>query len=71
MLPYMKIKHLTQLREMLSKALSGQTNLSKSFQSFFIDTMELILTRTAQLHPDGEVRTFARKQVPPELQEGL
>ena len=50
MLPYMKIKHLTQLREMLSKALSGQTNLSKSFQSFFIETMELILTNAGRLN---------------------
>ena len=50
MLPYMKIKHLTQLREMLSKALSGQTNLSKSFQSFFIETMELILTHKGRLN---------------------
>ena len=40
----MKIKPLTQLREMISKALSGQTNLSKSFQSFFIEAMELFLT---------------------------
>ena len=34
----MKIKPLIQLREMISKALSGQANLSKSFQSFFIET---------------------------------
>lgn len=40
----MKIKPLAQLREMISKALSGQTNLSKSFQSFFIEAMELFLT---------------------------
>ena len=40
----MKIKPLTQLREMISKALSGQTNLSKNFQSFFIEAMELFLT---------------------------
>ena len=38
------IKPLTQLREMISKALSGQTNLSKTFQSFFIEAMELFLT---------------------------
>ena len=42
----MKIKPLIQLREMISKALSGQANLSKSFQSFFIETMELILTHS-------------------------
>ena len=38
------IKHLTQLREMISKALSGQANLSKTFRSFFIEAMELFLT---------------------------
>ena len=46
----MKIKPLTQLREMLLKSLSGQTNLSKSFQSFFIETMELILTHNERLN---------------------
>ena len=46
----MKIKPLIQLREMISKALSGQANLSKSFQSFFIETMELILTHTGRLN---------------------
>src|SRR5574344_731106 len=46
----MKIKPLIQLREMISTALSGQTNLSKSFQSFFIETMELILTHTGRLN---------------------
>ncbi len=46
----MKIKPLTQLREMLSKALSGQTNLNKSIQSFFIETMELILTHKGRLN---------------------
>ncbi len=46
----MKIKPLTQLREMISRSLSGQTNLSKSFQSFFIETMELILTHTGRLN---------------------
>ena len=45
----MKIKPLIQLREMISKALSGQKNISKSFQSFFIETMELILTHTGRL----------------------
>jgi len=44
------IKPLTQLREMISKALSGQTNLSKSFQTFFIETMELMLTHTGRLN---------------------
>jgi len=46
----MKTKPLTQLREMISKALSGQTNLSKSFQTFFIETMELMLTHTGRLN---------------------
>lgn len=40
----MKIKPLIQLREMISKALSDQTNVSKSIQSFFIEAMELFLT---------------------------
>jgi hypothetical protein len=44
----MKIKPLIQLREMISKALSGQTNLSKPFQTFFIETMELFLTNTGR-----------------------
>ena len=45
---FMKIKPLIQLREMISKALSGQTNLSKPFQTFFIETMELFLTNTGR-----------------------
>ena len=39
----MRIKPLIQVREMISKALSGQTNLSKPFQSFCIEAMELFL----------------------------
>jgi len=46
----MKIKPLIQLREMISRFLSGQTNLSKSFQSFFIEAMELMLTHTGRLN---------------------
>jgi hypothetical protein len=44
------IKPLTQPREMISKSLSSQTNLSKSFQSFFIEAMELVLTHTRRLN---------------------
>ena len=40
----MKIKPLIQLREIISKAISDQTHTSKSFQSFFIEAMELFLT---------------------------
>ena len=40
----MKIKPLTQLRELMTTALKSQANLSKSFQSFFKETMELFLT---------------------------
>ena len=40
----MTVKPLTQLREIVSKALSSQTNLGKSFRTFFIETMELYLT---------------------------
>ena len=46
----MKIKPLTQLREIVSKALSGQTNLSKSFRTFFIETMELYLTSKGRIN---------------------
>ena len=46
----MKIKPLIQLRELIAAALKSQTNLSKSFQSFFIETVELILTHTGRLN---------------------
>lgn len=39
----MKIKPLIQLRELIAAALKSQTNLSKSFQSFFKEAMELFL----------------------------
>lgn len=56
----MKIKPLIQLRELIAAALKSQTNLSKSFQSFFKEAMELFSyhTESHQLSPDGEVRTF-------------
>ena len=47
---FMKIKTLTQLRGMIASALKSQTNLSKSFHTFFIETMELILTHTGRLN---------------------
>ena len=65
----MKTKLLTQLRELIASALKSQTNLSKSFQTFFIEMMELVLTHTGRLHPDGEVWPLMREQVPPEFQE--
>ena len=40
----MKIKPLTQLRELIEAALKSQTNLSKPFHTFFKETMELFLT---------------------------
>ena len=46
----MKTKPLTQLRELIASALKSQTNLSKSFQTFFIETMELVLTHTGRLN---------------------
>ena len=46
----MKIKPLTQLRELIAAALKSPTNLRKSIQSFFIETMELILTHTGRLN---------------------
>ena len=45
-----KTKPLTQLRELIAAALKSQANLSKSFQSFFIETMELILTLPGRLN---------------------
>ena len=46
----MKTKPLTQLRELIASALKSQTSLSKSFQTFFIETMELVLTHTGRLN---------------------
>ena len=46
----MKTKPLTQLRELIAAALKSDTKLSKSFQSFFIETMELMLTHTGRLN---------------------
>ena len=46
----MKIKPLIQLREMVAAALSSMTNLSKSFQSFIIETMELFLTSSGRMN---------------------
>lgn len=46
----MNIRPLTQLREMIAAALRSQTNIGKSFQSFFIETMELFLTHTGRLN---------------------
>jgi len=44
------IKPLTQLRELIAAALKSQTNLSKPFHTFFIETMELMLTHTGRLN---------------------
>ena len=46
----MNIRPLTQLREMITAALRSQTNIGKSFQSLFIETMELFLTHTGRLN---------------------
>ena len=46
----MNIRPLTQLREMIAATLHSQTNIGKSFQSFFIETMELFLTHTGRLN---------------------
>jgi len=46
----MNIRPLTQLRELIAAALKSQTKVSKSFQSFFIETMELFLTHTGRLN---------------------
>ncbi len=46
----MKIKPLIQLREMVAAALSSMTNLSKSFRTFIIETMELFLTSSGRMN---------------------
>ena len=46
----MNIRPLTQLRELIATALKSQANISKSFQSFFVETMELFLTHTGRLN---------------------
>ena len=46
----MKIKPLIQLREMVAVALSSMTNLSKSFRTFIIETMELFLTSSGRMN---------------------
>lgn len=46
----MKIKLLTHLRGLIETTLKSQTNLSKTFQSFFIETMELMFTHTGRLN---------------------
>ena len=52
----MKTKPLIQLREMIAAALSSMTNLSKSFQSFIIETMELFRqSKLLQVFSSGKV----------------
>lgn len=46
----MKTKPLIQQREMIAAALSSMTKLSKSFQSFIIETMELYLTSSGRMN---------------------
>ena len=46
----MNIRPLTQLRELIATALKSQANIGKSFQSFFIETMEVFLTHTGRLN---------------------
>ena len=46
----MKIKPLIQLREMIAAALSSMTNLSKTFEKFIIDTMQLFLTSSGRMN---------------------
>ena len=45
---FMKIKPLIELREMMLKALSGQRNLSKPFNTLFIEDMNIVLTNTGR-----------------------
>lgn len=46
----MKINVLTQLREVIETALSGQTNLRKSFRNFFIGTMILHIVMRGRIN---------------------
>ena len=45
-----RIKPLIQLREMITAALSSMTNLSKTFEKFIIDTMQLFLTSSGRMN---------------------
>ena len=46
----MKINVLTQLREVIEAALSGQANLRKSFRNFFIGTMILHIVMRGRIN---------------------
>lgn len=46
----MIIKPLTQLTELIESALSSVANLSKSFRTFIIETMELYLTSSGRMN---------------------
>jgi hypothetical protein len=46
----MIIKHLTQLAELIEDTLSNVANLSKSFRTFIIETMELYLTSSGRMN---------------------
>ena len=46
----MIIKPLTQLAELIEDALSSVANLSKSFRTFIIETMELYLTSSGRMN---------------------
>jgi len=58
----MKIKPLIQLREMVAAALSSMSNLSKSFRTFIIETMELYLTTSGRMN--GSLSHFLGTQIP-------
>ena len=46
----MIIKPLTQLAELVEDALPSVVNLSKSFRTFIIETMELYLTSSGRMN---------------------
>lgn len=46
----MIIKPLTQLAELIDDALSSVANLSKTFRTFIIETMELYLTSSVRMN---------------------
>ena len=60
----MIIRPLIQLRQTVETTLRGMTNISKSFVTFFIETMEM--QQTDKLHSDGTLRQVMREPFPPE-----
>ena len=66
------------VKSLISKALSGQTNISKSFRSFFIEAMELFLTIPNRINYEQRgksgikmlplCRNYQRRMVTPDIE---